>query len=345
VRKLASVQRIIDIKPIPGADAIEVATVLGWHVVVKKGEFRVGDLCVYFEVDSLLPIRTDFDFLAARGTKKTLVDGKSFEGYRLKTVKLRGQVSQGLCLPVSIIDDGLDVWEEGTDVSTMLSVYKYEPPMPGELQGIAKGNLPGDIPKTDETRIQSFPEVLKRCDGETFFVTEKLDGSSTTVFVEDGELNVCGRTVNWKRESDNSYWRAAIASGLDDKKQEIGKIVLQGELVGEAIQGNKLKIKGQKIFFYNAYDRSEARYLNYKEFIALCAKLAIPIVPIVTSDFSLVGHSVDSLVDYATRKSQMNGDVWAEGIVIRPLIEKKDPNLGRLSFKVINPNFLLKYDE
>jgi len=341
MRTLASIQRIIDLRPIPGADAIEVATVLGWHVVVKKGEFRVGDLCVYFEVDSLLPKLDIFEFLAKNGTKKMLIDGKNVEGYRLKTVRLRGQVSQGLITP--LVDD--KVHHEGEDVTDILGVYKYEPPMPGELQGIAKGNLPGDIPKTDETRIQSFPKVLTRYSDVKFFITEKLDGSSTTIFVQDGELNVCGRTVNWNRESDNSYWKATIASGLDEKKDQIGKIVLQGELVGEGIQGNKLKIKGQKIFFYNAYDRESARYLNYKEFIAVCAKLGIPTVPIITGDFSLSGHNVDSLVDYATRKSEMNPDVWAEGMVIRPLEEMRDPDLGRLSFKVINPNFLLKYED
>ncbi len=347
-RKLASIQKIVDISEIPGADAIELEVDLGWHVVTKKGEFKIGDYCVYFEIDSLLPMRKEFDFLAVRGTKKTLVDEKLVEGYRLKTIKLRGQVSQGLALPVDIIlsitgADG-QMPQEGVDVTELLGVYKYEPPMPGNLQGIAKGVRPSDIPKTDEVRLQTAPFLLERYSNEEFYVTEKVDGRSVTVFYKDKELNVCSRSMNWNRESDNSYWKSAIAAGLDESGSQLTDIVLQGELVGEGIQGNKLNITGQKILFFNAYNRATGQYLGYEAFRKVASVFGLETVPIISQSFDLRDQTVDSLVEFATRKSLINKDVWVEGIVIRPLLEVNDINIGRLSFKVINPRFLLKYD-
>ena len=167
-RKLVTIQKISDLKPIENADAIECAGVLGWHVVVKKGEFKIGDPCVYFEIDSLLPVVSEFAFLSKSGVKKSYADGKEYEGYRLKTIRLRGQISQGLCLPISILDGKKyptdsrknPVYQTGTDVTSLLGVVKYEPVIPANLSGQAKGLFPGFIPKTDETRIQFCPKVL-----------------------------------------------------------------------------------------------------------------------------------------------------------------------------------------
>jgi len=139
MRKLASIQRIKNLEPIAGADAIEKATVLGWQLVVKKGEFAIGDLCVYCEIDSRLPDRPEFEFLKARGM-------------RIRTVRLRGQISQGICFPLSILPVYTDV-QEDTDVTELLDITKYEPPIPAQLAGVAKGLFPSFIPKTDETRV------------------------------------------------------------------------------------------------------------------------------------------------------------------------------------------------
>lgn len=337
MRKLASIQKVIDVQPISGADAIERITVLGWHLVAKKGEFRIGDLCTYFEVDSLLPMIDIFSFLAKNGTKKIIVDGKEVEGYRLKTVRLRGQISQGLAIPLV---DTQTHWE-GEDVTEVLGVYKYEPPVPGTLLGKAKGQLPSFIPKTDETRIQAVPHLLERYSGQTFYITEKLDGTSTTVWFKDGELNVAGRTVNWLPESKNSYWKAVGELGLTENPERLGTIALQGELIGESIQKNTLKVTGKRLIFFNAFDYETGEYLSFEHFKSFCMRLGVECVPIIDNRFTLTG-TVDQLVEMATRKSLINPDSWLEGLVFRPLVEQQDPDIGRLSFKVINPEFLLK---
>jgi len=346
MRKLATIQKIIDIKPIKDADRIEVASVLGWHVVVKKNEFKVGDLVIFCEIDSLLPMLPVFEFLAKNGTKKILIDGKEIEGYRLKTIRLRKQISQGLCLPIDSFPIELkvqDIWKEGTDVTEKLGIVKWEPVLPANLAGQVKGLFPSFIPKTDETRIQSEPQILKKYKDEVFYTTEKVDGTSCTVFIKDGELNVCSRNLNLKENKDNTYWKVVKELNLKEKLEKTGsKYALQGELIGEGIQQNKLKTKGQTILFFNAYDMSICQYLSYSKFIKLCKKLNISKVPIIDKNYRLP-ETVDEIVAYTTRKSIINPDIWLEGIVVRPLKEKNDEDLGRLSFKVVNPEFLLNY--
>ncbi len=342
MRTLVSIQKIVDLRPIPGADSIEVAQVLGWHVVVKKGEFQPGDLAVYFEIDSLLPQGSAFDFLAKNGTKKTDVGGTIVEGYRLRTIKLRGQLSQGLCLPPSTFP-ALTNPVEGQDVTALLGVVQYERIMTATT-GKPKGAFPAFIPKTDETRIQSVPEILEQYAGTEVYVTEKLDGSSRTVYTEDGVLNVCSRTTNWLEESENTFWTAVKTCGLAGRADELGTIALQGEVVGGKIQGNTLGL-GTRVYFFSAYDYRAGRYLNYAEFVKLCADLALETVPLLDTRALPAAMGVDDWVAYATRRSQLNPEVWAEGVVVRSLHEIDEPLLGgRLSFKAINPEFLLKED-
>jgi len=349
-RKLASIQKIIDIQPIEGADKIELATILGWHVVTaKENGFKAGDKVVYFEVDSLLPVKPEYEFLA-RGSspKKILIEGKEVEGYRLKTIRLRGQISQGLVMPLSIIPEsfGAQFLDEGADVTEHLNVYKYEVPMPAELAGKARGGFPGFIPRTDETRLQSVPSVLETYKEVPFFVTEKVDGSSCTFFIKNDEFHACGRTIDWMDDGANSFWQVAKELDLEKKMREFDlaeNVALQGEILGPKIQQNTLKLSKPTILFYNAYDFANGVYLDFPLFVALLASMEIATVPIISSKFTLL-PTVDEMVKYATAKSIYNPDVWLEGMVFRPLTEVKDPDLGRLSFKVINPEYQLKHD-
>lgn len=341
MRKLASIQKIAALEPIEGADKIEKATILGWHLVVKKGEFNIGDPCVYFEVDSLLPLESQFSFLDRGGNKKKiLLDGKEIEGYRLKTIRLRGQVSQGLALPLSEFPQLQNV-HEGDDVSELLHVYKYEPPMPANLVGKAKGMRPDFVPKTDEMRIQTVPQVLERHKGVECYVSEKVDGSSISVYYHEKQFGVCSRNLELLQDDENTLWKTALDMELDKKLAEIGRnLVLQGEITGEGIQKNTLKIKGQTIYFFSAYDPDTRTYLDFDAFVDLMKQMGLPTVPIIDDHF-ILDHTVDSLVAYATRKSMANPDSWAEGVVIRSKKEMYDEELGRLSFKVVNPEFLL----
>ncbi|WP_367389980.1 RNA ligase (ATP) [Lewinella sp. LCG006] len=330
MRKLASLQRITALEPIPNADSILKATVLGWQLVVKKGEFSVGDLCVYVEIDSILPDRPEFEFLRAKSN-------------RIRTVRLRGQISQGVCFPLSILPDSVEV-AEGLDVTTVLDIEKYEPPIPAQLSGIMKGGFPSFIPKTDETRVQILADLLEKYEGERCFITEKLDGSSVTYYWNEGEFGVCSRNMELEKSVDNSFWKVAIDLDIEAKLKQLGQhIAIQGELIGEGIQSNKYKLKGQTVRFFNAFAISNNQYLDYVDFRKLLEALALPIVPVLEENFSLVSD-INTLVDLSVGGSVLRKETRREGIVIRPLKEQID-QIGRVSFKVINPGFLLKYED
>lgn len=336
MRKLASIQKIKALDPIEGADAIEKATVLGWQLVVKKGEFQVGDLIVYCEIDSLMPEKPEFEFLKARGM-------------RIRTVRLRGQISQGICFPLSVLPDDFEVTEDA-DCTDVLGITKYEPPMPACLSGVAKGKFPSFIPKTDETRVQILQDVLDKFKGSKCYITEKLDGSSTTYYVKDNEFGVCSRNLELVEDAENSLWKIAREMDIEAKLRSLGKnIAIQGELIGEGIQSNKLNLKGQTIRFFNAFDIDAYQHLDFSDFSELLQQLDLPLVPILSLDYELE-NDIDAIIRRATIKSQFLKDVWAEGIVIRPYgndtsASNENWNAGRFSFKAINPEFLLKYGE
>jgi RNA ligase (TIGR02306 family) len=338
MRKLASIQKIKSLEPIEEADAIERATVLGWQLVVKKGEFKVGDLCIYCEIDSLFPDKPEFEFLRPRKM-------------RVKTIRLRGQISQGICFPLSFLPADFAIVEDA-DCTEALGIVKYEPPVPAHLSGIAKGKFPSFIPKTDETRVQVMQRLLDKYKGETCYLTEKLDGSSATFYFYQNEFGVCSRNLDLLEDGENTFWKVARALDIETKLRSLnGNFALQGELVGEHIQDNKLKLRGHTVYFFNIFDIDRFEYFPYARFVKTIGDLNLQTVPILSTDYSL-SNDIDSIIQMATRKSAVNPDVWAEGIVIRPLMEKIDLilsnenfNNGRVTLKAINPEFLLKYGE
>ena len=336
MRKLASIQRIKQLESIEGADAIEKAHVLGWQLVVKKGEFKAGDLCIYCEIDSQFPDKPEFEFLKPRGM-------------RIRTIRLRGQISQGIAFPLSFLPEGFDAVED-TDCTDVMEITKYEPPMPASLGGIAKGRFPSFIPKTDETRVQVLQDVLDKYKGEKCYITEKLDGSSVTLFMNEGEFGVCSRNLELIETEENSLWKVARQLDIENKLRALnGNYALQGEIVGEGIQSNKLKLRGQQIRFFNAFDINKSEYLEFESFMELLTQLDLPSVPVISTNYELV-NDIDTLVTMATIKSTVCPDAWAEGIVIRPLVRRIELSNdlfvhGRVTFKAINPEFLLKYGE
>jgi RNA ligase (TIGR02306 family) len=337
MRKLASIQRIKALEPIEGADAIEKATVLGWQLVVKKGEYQVGDLMVYCEIDSLLPERPEFEFMKPRGM-------------RVRTIRLRGQVSQGICFPLSFLSDNFPVVEDA-DCTDELGIIKYEPPVPANLNGIAKGKFPSFIPKTDETRVQVLQPILDKYKGQKCYISEKLDGSSTTYYIKDGEFGVCSRNLELIEDEENSFWKVARQLDIENKLRTLGgNFAIQGELMGEGIQSNKLRLKAQTIYVFNIFDIDKYEYLDFEKFCEVMKVLDLPVVPIITTEYELE-NDIEAIVKRSVIKSQLCKEVWAEGIVIRPMKEFNDFLLQesggntRVSFKAINPEFLLKYGE
>jgi RNA ligase (TIGR02306 family) len=331
-RKLASIRKISDLSPIEGADKIELATIDGWKVVVAKDvNHKVGDLIVYCEVDSFLPIEPEFEFLRKTSYKK-MSDGR--EGFRLKTIRLRGQISQGLILPISVFGDFGWTAYEGIDVTEKLGIVKYEPPIPAQLSGMVKGNFPSFLKKTDEERVQNLSKEFESYRNEQFYVTEKLDGSSVTYYVKDEVFGVCSRNLDLLEDENNSMWKFATETGLRDRMVKLGKnIAIQGEIIGEGIQGNPYQRIGQTVKIFNGFDIDKYDYLSLEELLELVKTLEVKTVPILDLDFSLP-DTIDELLLMAEGKSVLNLKAEREGLVIRSHDRK-------ISFKSISNKFLL----
>lgn len=354
MRQLASVQRIKAVRPIEGADKIEVADILGWHVVVQKGQFTEGDLCVYCEIDSILPAENEvFAFL---------------EGQRIKTKKLRGVVSQGIAFPIyPLLSDYTDRITEDTDVTEFLKVKKYEPPEPHHKEEKtnkawymnfalgrwiyfkffykpSRGAFPAWIKKTDETRVQILGDILERHKGIKCSVAEKVDGSSITMWMENGKLHVCSRNTEILNE-DDVFYKTAMEY-INCIRELPDKTVIQGELLGEGIQGNKYKLKGHCIKAYNMISRT-GEMVAPNDFYSICAAIGMPTVPQLEN--IELSDNVDEIVAMAEGVSKL-ANIQREGIVIRPLTPvgiygDKRFIYNLLSFKAINPKFLLKFNE
>ena len=331
-RKLASIVIIEDLNPIEGADQIEVATVKGWKVVVKKDEFKVSDRAIYCEIDSFLPVKEEFEFLRKTSFRKMW----DMEGFRLKTIKLRGQISQGLILPVSLL--GNLRYEVGDDVTQQLGIIKYEPPIPPSLVGIAKSPFPSFVPKTDEERIQNLVDQYEALKAQRYQITEKLDGSSVTYYFHNGQFGVCSRNLELVESSDNTLWKFAIANRVSEKLVSSGmNLALQGELIGEGIQGNPYKLAGQTVRFFYAYDIDARAYLSVPEFMELLDEWGLQPAPVLVSDYELP-ETIDDVLAFADGVSELSPvgkQVVREGVVFR--------NADRtVSFKAISNTFLLK---
>jgi len=339
MRKLATIRKIDALRPIPDADAIECAVVGGWTAVVKKGEFAAGDLAVYCEIDSWIP-HVLAPFLS-KGKEPRVFDG--IQGERLRTMKLRGQLSQGLLLPLSTLTMVDSELFEGLDVSFPLGIVKYEAPVPAQLAGEVKGMFPGWIQKTDQERVQNLTEEFDHWlrEQHVWEVTEKLDGSSMTVYLRDGEFGVCSRNLELKPSETNSLWKVAVRNDLELKLRRANRnLALQGELIGEGIQGNPYKQKGQEFFLFDIYDIDTSKYFTPAERKAFVDEHDIKHVPVLAFGAELYDtlgiNSIDGILRFAEGKSVM-GMIGCEreGVVFKS-------KAMQCSFKAISNKFLLK---
>ncbi len=375
-RKLASIQKINAINPIEGADKIEVCTVLNWECVVKKGEYKVGDMCVYVEIDSILPERPEFEFMRERK-------------FKVKTIKLRKQVSQGIVFPMTILPvqykkDAFFVlrtdYKEGDDVTEILGIVKNNPEAQEEndeasksanpihkflmdnwlyrkiylsLNTKVKRNWPEWITKTDETRIQVCAKVLMNNLDKEWYESEKLDGQSATYFTRHIKkmgfkskiFGVCSRNIWLKSKNSGNYWNMAEKYDLENKMRKYKEeVIIQGEIVGPAIKGNKYKQEEQRLWVFNVL--MDGRMLGLTEMMDFCIDNGLWPVPMLGRinfsnkwpDKKEAHELVKALVDMADGESLLKNTI-REGIVIR-LVDNP-----RVSFKVISPKFLLKYDK
>ena len=337
-RNLVTVETIRDIRPIDGADAIEAATVRGWTVVVKKGEFAVGDAVLYFEIDSQLPLNDErFAFLAPRG-EKNLEDGRRV--HRLKTARLRGVYSQGLVLPYELFPE---VTDPGSDIAVLLGVDKYEPPLPSGTNIV--GAFPSDlVRKTDSERVQNLGSLWDDIVAAGPWVaTEKADGTSLTVLRDsDGVLRVCSR--NWElgepesRASANLYWRAVYDAGIDEALT-VGES-LQAEIVGPGIQGNPLNFGSVTLVVFSYLRGGVPQSRDQLE--AYASGLS-NVVPAPVYDMEFPASIEDAVAQVDGIKSLLTPGRLTEGVVWHTVRGNTVDALGgRSTFKVISNKYLSK---
>lgn len=335
MRKLASVRKISELNPIDGADRIEVATVDGWNVVVKKDEFKVNDLVIYLEVDSWVPHELA-PFLSGASVPK---EYNGVPGARLKTIRLRGQISQGLILPLEVLGvENVDHITEGENLTELLNIQKWEKPVPAQLAGKVQGSFPSYIPKTDQERIQNIFKKMKLEENETFEVSLKLDGSSMTLFKFDDEIGVCSRNnrlVISDENSDNTFVMLA-QKYMENIKNVEGDFAVQGEAMGPGIQKNRENFSAHDFFVFDVYDIKNGEYLLPNDREEFCEKYGFTHVPVLEKT-APYPDSVEYALAWAEGKS-INAKV-REGIVFKSNV------VNGKSFKCISNKFLLKYDE
>lgn len=353
-RKLVSVRQVAEVRPIEGADAIEKVIIDGWQVVSQKGIHSVGDYVFYFEIDSFLPTdRSEFDFLKAKeGGKKTVFNG--IEGHRLRTIRLRKTLSQGLIISFKHVERMPFVTVDETvlsiDWSEVFGVQKYDKPLPTQLAGTVRSTFRTDLmPKTDQERVQNIINDLirRKTDdpSETFEVTLKLDGSSMTVYKFGDDYGVSSRNMDLLEDDNNTFWQVAKEKRIHDWLNSIGRdLAVQGELVGEGIQNNAEGISGKNFFVFDIYDITSKRYLSPEE-----RHMILPIhilhVPIIHNYFSLpisgewsTSNNREYMLNVLLQKANvmnLSNKRAGEGIVLK---SNKDPSF---SFKIISNDYLL----
>jgi len=356
MRKLASIRRISALEPIEGADRIEVASVDGWKVVVKKGEFKVGDTVIYLEIDSWVPNKIA-PFLTKEGKEPSEYQG--VKGERLRTVKLRKQISQGLILDRKVMTNyGVD-YDEGDDVTKELGVLKWE----REEKEHKSGTQPFKqytnkvfpthlFPKTDQERIQNVFE--KRPKDHNYEVTLKLDGSSCSIFRLDGKLRVCSRNLEIEIvEKDDGFWtrlwKRLLRRPVRYKNTDNHFVAMalryahcipegwcfQGELCGPGIQNNYEKLEQKEFFVYDVVNLSTRAYLSPALRRKLVMDSGLKHVPVV-GIAQPYPESVELALILADNPPITMNRKDPEGLVYK---SNQDPTQ---TFKVISNNYLLK---
>lgn len=375
-RKLAHIEKIDWIKPIKGADKIELCGILGWQcVIAKKDNFKVGDKVIYCEVDSVMPDKPEFEFLR---------DKK----FRVKTIKLRGEISQGLVLPLTALTKiGITIhsYSIGDDLTEKLGITKYLTQSEQfELQqqkdkikleksklkkflmryswfrklflsNKQKSGFPYWVSKTDEERVQNIPQVLEQFKNEIVYITEKIDYQSGTwtsksipkfngllgrIFPLKKVLFVVASRNLTTNDKNSLYWQIAKKYNLESICQKYPGIIIQGEQGNSKVQGNKYELKEPKMWVFNII-MPNGNFLNPIEIEEFCLKHNLESVPLLEKiPLNRLGNTVDDVINYSKGTSKINPKIQREGVVVRCIKDGKKI----LSFKAINPNFLLKYD-
>jgi RNA ligase (TIGR02306 family) len=350
MEKLAVIAKVLELAPIEGADRIDRATVLGWHVVVKKGLHKVGDLVVMVFPDSFAPkAYVDETYV---GEDKT----------RIKTVKMRGQYSAGLVLPVAEVYAAAErkglpskVWDDGEEVSVLLDIEKWVAPVGMSVGGDELGDFPTRfISRTDELNFRSEPAALAeahtdpRFKNVEFVATLKMDGTSATYIKEsneyhDGYFYVCGRNKYYAKTPGNVHWRMSDKYKIEENLPE--GYAIQGEICGLGIQANPMKFSDAQFLVYRVKNLKTHEYLGWDELKAFCRYYMFHHVPEVTRFvFTENTPTIETLQELANNAKYDHGRVNAEGVVILPVKPIRSMALQKpyWSLKVMNQPYDMK---
>ena len=325
-RKLASVQEITSLTPLN--NDLEIAKILGWQVVVRKGEFMPNQRVVYFEIDTQLP-----DWFIEH----------EMTDYKSKTSIIAGVLSQGIIKPVACLKDH-ENYKLGADVSEELNVKKYDDD--GQLLSVQENKeFPIYlVPKTDEPRIQSEPRYIDIFKGKPYVATVKYDGTSSTFMLDptnEKNLWVASRNKLLVKGDKDPGGHFAIADKykIMKKLELFPNYAIQGEIYGPGLMKNPLNVKDKKLAVFTIYDLKENRCLDYDEMADACVKLDLPCVQTfergVNFDYNLEELLEKSKGVYEGTENPREGLVWR-------LERFWDTPTVRASFKVINDNYLIK---
>lgn len=297
-RKLVSIRTIEKIIPIDGADRIEIAAIGAWHIIVPKGVYKEKDKVLYFEIDSFIPDNNKIlaPFIDEDMKKRAHKTFYKNDGVLIKTIKLRGEYSQGWVLPLEHFKDYNFV--EGKDLSTELGVLKYE--LVDETSNMEqKGKFPTFFPKTDCERIQNLTlSDLEKIIEEKVEITYKFDGTSFSNYYFNGETGICTRNFEMKPEVVNLYTKSAITEKIRDYCEKNKRnLAFQGEIVGPEIQKNRMSLTKQQLFIFNIYDIDAHRYIEPNQRIAICGELGLSHVEIYEGNLLKNGKTLIEQID------------------------------------------------
>lgn len=333
-RSLASIKRIDEILTHPNADTLDLARIGGWQVCVRRDEFKAGDLVIFFTIDSWIPIYIA-PFLCDPDKPKTY---EGVEGARLRTVRLRGEWSQGLILSTSILPPEVEI-EEDKDLTEFLGIMKWEAPVHPQLRGIARGSFPHWTRKTDAERAQGMTKEIFSDPDRKYEITVKIDGSSTTYAMKDGVYYVCSRNINIRPDNTaNSFVSMGIRLGMEELLRKTERnLAIQGELFGSKICRNNEKINSHEFAVFSVWDIDNQQYLPPAERRELIAKLGLPHVPVLYEEVSLRELGVQTMQDLL---NLAEGPSWNKAVKREGIVFKSSD--GETMFKVIDNNWLLK---
>ena len=310
--------KVIAIEAIEGADFIACATVRcgpggKWKGVVRRSEIDIAQLVTVYLPDSLIPPSEDMKFMESNN-------------WRVRMKRFKGAPSEVVIMPLQTTN-----LEIGSDCTKILGVTKYHKPVPTHLQGKAKGQFPGFVPRTDEPNYQNSEgnECVCNLIGHHYYITEKCDGSSTTAFRYKGNFGVCSRNWEFERDGQNGYWKVVNKYKVEDRLPE--GYAIQWETCGPKIQGNPMGLSEIDGFVFSGYKIDEQRYLDYKELLRLCTLVEMQPCLLVEVGNYFDPKNIETLGEGTYRNGKQR-----EGVVVR-----SSENFGSkpLSFKVINLNY------